>query len=133
MRILNIILKVVFALILLMPVLGATGVFPPPTRDLYNTDEAFNFILMLMEGGYLPLMNAFVCLLAFISLAMKRTLLAAFLALPITVNVIGFHAFLDGGLFTTGALLGNVMALINLYLVYLHKDEVQQLFLQDKG
>ncbi len=131
MRIFNIVLKVVFGLILLMPVLGATGVFPPPTRDLYNTDAAFNFIVMLMDGKYITYMNAFVCFLSVMALSMKRTLFSALLALPVTVNVVGFHAFLDGGLLTGGALLGNVMALINLYLVYLYRNELRILLKKD--
>ena len=37
-------LKVVLSLILVLPVLGLTGVLPPATQDLYNTLEAFAFI-----------------------------------------------------------------------------------------
>jgi hypothetical protein len=42
----DIALKGVLSLILALPILGATGVFPPPTPDLYNTPEAFKFILI---------------------------------------------------------------------------------------
>ena len=48
----------------------------------------------------------------------RRTALAALLILPITVNVVGFHAFLDGGLLTAGAMLGNIMLLINAYFLW---------------
>ena len=36
----DIALKIVFSLILVLPILGLLGVFPPPTQDLYNTPEA---------------------------------------------------------------------------------------------
>ena len=38
MKIVNVVLKVLLSLILVLPILGLTGIFPPPTRDLYNTD-----------------------------------------------------------------------------------------------
>lgn len=117
MKILNVVLKVVFSLILLMPVMGATGVFPPPTPDLYNTPEAFAYIENLM-GTYLPYANAFTCALAFVLLWSRRVALAMLVALPITVNVVAFHLFMDGGLFTGGALMGNIMLFINLYFMW---------------
>jgi hypothetical protein len=52
---LHILAKVIFSLILLMPVLGATGIFPPATRDLYHTDEAFAFIEILETAAYISL------------------------------------------------------------------------------
>lgn len=117
MKILHVVLKVLFSLILLMPVLGATGVFPPPTPDLYNTPEAFAYIESLM-GTYLPYANAFTCALAFVLLWSRRVALAMIIALPVTVNVVAFHLFMDGGLFTSGALLGNIMLLINVYFIW---------------
>ena len=117
MKILHVVLKVLFSLILLMPVLGATGVFPPPTPDLYNTPEAFAYIESLM-GTYLSYANAFTCALAFVLLWSRRVALAMIIALPVTVNVVAFHLFMDGGLFTSGALLGNIMLLINVYFIW---------------
>ncbi len=123
-KISHIIAKVVFSLILVMPILGLTGVFPPATRDLYHSDEAFAFIEALTAASYILYMMAVVHILAIISLWARREVVGALLALPITLNVIGFHLVLDGGLLTAGAAMGNVMLLINLYLLYIHRDKL---------
>ncbi|MCU0678575.1 MAG: hypothetical protein MUF19_03255 [Candidatus Pacebacteria bacterium] len=129
---LHIIAKVLFSLILLMPVLGATGIFPPATRDLYHTDEAFAFIEMLETASYILYMMVVVHLLAILALWTRREVVGALLALPISLNVVGFHLWLDGGLLTAGAAMGNVMLLINLYLLYIHRDKLFTLARQDK-
>ncbi len=118
MKIVNVVLKVILSLILVLPILGLTGIFPPPTRDLYNTDEAFQFILTLNEVRYISVVMAVVHVLALVCLWSRRTALAALLVLPISVNVVGFHLVLDGGLLTAGAMLGNVMLLLNLYFLW---------------
>jgi hypothetical protein len=130
MKILNVILKIVLVLIIAMPIAGALGVFPPPTPDLYNTPEAFNFINILMTSKYIPYLNALIYALCIVLIIVKRTALAALLMLPINVNVIAFHFFLDGGLLTAGAALGNVLLLLNLY--FLWQSRAQYAALWDK-
>lgn len=116
-------LKVVMSSILLLPILGLTGIFPPATRDLYNTNEAFAFIETLNEIRYISIVMAVVHVIALICLWTGRTALAALLILPITVNVVGFHLVLDGGLLTGGAVLGNIMLLINIYFLWTRQRE----------
>ena len=111
--------------------MGATGIFPPATRDLYNTDEAFSFIEMLTTAAYIIYMIAVAHVLAVIALWTRREVVGALLALPITLNVVGFHMFLDGGLFTAGALMGNVMLALNLYFLFIHCTKLQTLAKQD--
>ncbi len=123
----HIALKVVLSLVLIFPVLGILGIFPPPTADMYNTPEAFNFITMLSTAGYINYIMAIVNILALIALWTKREALAAILILPITINIIGFHAFLDGGLFTSGAMLANLLLLLNLYFIWKNRDKYQSL------
>jgi hypothetical protein len=118
MKIVNVALKVILSLILVLPILGLTGLFPPPTRDLYNTDEAFQFIVTLNEVRYISFIMGVVHVLALVLLWARRTALAALLILPITVNVVGFHLVLDGGLLTGGAVLGNIMLLLNAYFLW---------------
>lgn len=127
---LDIVLKVVLSLILVTPILGLTGVFPPPTQDLYNTPEAFAFIQMMAEGRYISIIMAVVHIVALVCLWTRRTGLAALLILPITVNVVAFHAFLDGGLLTGGAVLANIMLLINAYFLWQHRREYAPLLNQ---
>ncbi len=119
--------KILFSLILIMPVLGVTGVFPPATRDLYNTDQAFAFIEMLNVAIYIMYMIAVVHILAVIALWTRREALGALLVLPITLNVVGFHLVLDGGLLTAGAMMGNVMLLLNLYLLWKNREVIKYL------
>lgn len=119
---LHILAKVVFSLILLLPVVGATGMLGEATRDLYNTDEAFAFIEMLTDIAYISYMMTVVHIIALLALWTKREALAALLVLPITLNVVGFHLVLDGGLFTAGAVLADLMLLLNLYFLYVNRD-----------
>ena len=126
----DIILKVLLSLILVTPILGLTGVFPAPTRDLYNTPEAFAFIQMMTDGRYISIIMAVVHIVALVCLWTRRTGLAALLILPITVNVVAFHAFLDGGLLTGGAVLANIMLLINAYFLWQHRREYAPLLNQ---
>ena len=126
----DIVLKVVLSLILITPILGLTGVFPAPTRDLYNTDEAYAFIQMMTEGRYISVIMAVVHVAALFCLWTRRTGLAALLVLPITVNVVAFHAVLDGGLLTPGAVLADIMLLINAYFLWDHRREYAPLLAQ---
>ncbi len=119
---LHIFLKVILSLIMLMPVVGATGMLGEATRDLYNSDEAFAFIEALVAVMYINYMMAVVLVLALIALWTRREALAGLLILPISLNVVAFHLVLDGGLFTAGALLGNIMLLINLYLIWVNRS-----------
>jgi hypothetical protein len=121
-KILHIVAKVIFSLILLMPVAGATGVLGEATRDLYNTDRAFAFIQMLTDIGYISYMMAAVNVIVVTALWTKREALAAILSLPITLNVVGFHLVLDGGLFTSGAVLGDLMLLLNIYFLWKNRE-----------
>lgn len=128
-RTIDILLKVVLSVILLLPILGVTGVFPPPTQDLYNTPEAFQFILTLEQTRYINVIMVAVHVVALVCLWTRRTALAALLILPITVNVVAFHLVLDGGLLTGGAVLGNVMLLINAYFLWQHRNQYAPLLL----
>lgn len=128
MKIFNIILKVVLCLLMISPILGVTGMFPAPTADMYNTPEAFAFIEAIMDSGYLDWVIAFVFLLAFIAIVMGRTALAAILILPVTVNIVGFHLFLDGGLFTAGSIMADVLLILNAYFLWQCRGQYRILF-----
>jgi putative oxidoreductase len=119
----DIALKVVLSLILVLPILGLLGVGPPPTQDLYNTPQAFAFIETITEGRYISIIMSVVHVIALVCLWTRRTALAALLILPITINVVAFHLVLDGGLLTGGAVLGNIMLLINAYFLWKHRRE----------
>lgn len=132
-NILHIASKVLFSLILILPVLGTLGIFGEATRDLYNTDQAFAFIQMLTDIMYINYIMSVVHVIALIALWTRREALAALLVAPITVNVVAFHLFLDGGLFTGGAVLGNVMLLLNAYLLWRNRASYKVLLNPDRS
>ena len=120
-RYLHILAKVLFSLILILPVIGITGLLGEPTRELYNTDLAYAFIQMLTNVMYINYMMVVVHLIVLFALWTGREALAAILVLPITLNVFAFHLVIDGGIFTGGAMLANVMLLLNLYLLWVNR------------
>jgi hypothetical protein len=71
-------------------------------------------------------------LLALICLWTRREALAGLLMLPVTVNIVGFHAFLDGGLFVTGAIMGNILLILNLYFIWKNRKQLSALLIPTK-
>lgn len=132
MKIINTILKVLLSAMLIMPIFGTLGIFPEPTADMYNSIDAYAFIKVLMDSQYVMIMMSVVFLISLICLWTKRVALASLLLLPISLNIVGFHAFLDGGLLTSGAIMGNVFFLINIYLLWQSCDQIKPL-LQPKA
>lgn len=126
-KIIHIIIKIVFSLLLISPILGTLGMFPAPTPEMYSNPQAFQFIQALMSSQYIMIMMAIVHILALIALWTRREALAAALELPIVLNIIGFHAFLDGGLLTAGAIMGNVLLIIVLYVMWKNRSQYNQL------
>lgn len=119
----NIMCRVFLGLICAMPVAGALGIFPAPTPDLYNTTQAYDFIVTLMQVKYITNIMAVVFTLAIGLIIANRMAFAALLILPITVNVVGFHLFLDSGLFTAGSIPADIMLVLNLYFLWLHRKQ----------
>ena len=128
MKILNIIFRIVLGLLIITPILGVTGMFPAPTADMYNSIEAFAFIEIIMASGYITWIMALVFAASLVLIIMNRMALVALLILPITVNIVAFHAFLDGGLFTSGAIMGNVLFLLNLYFLWQNRLQYKSLW-----
>ena len=122
--------KVLLSLLMITPILGTLGLFPAPTPEMYGSPEAFQFISLLMGSGYVMWMSTVVYLIALFCLWTKRTAVAALLLLPITLNIVGFHAFLDTGLFTGGAVMGNVFLLLNLAFLWQQRARYSALFKQ---
>ena len=130
MKILNKILKVLLTLILVTPVMGLFQNMQP-TAEMYGTPEAFAFIQMMMSSGYLNYLILVVFLISAVCLWTGRVALASLLILPITVNIIGFHAFLDGGLFKAGAVMGNILLLLTVYFLYQSRNQLKPLFIRN--
>lgn len=123
MKVLDIILRIIFGLLLVTPILGAFGIFPAPTADMYNTPEAFAFIDMLMQVGYINYIMAIVFAICLVLIIMNRMALASLLTLPIMVNIVAFHLFLDGGLFNAGAIMADVLLVVNIYFLWQNRAQ----------
>lgn len=121
MRILSVVLRVLFALLLLTPVLGALGVFPAPTADLY-TPEGWAFMSAMMETGYMMPLLGVLCAVCLVLVVIGRTGLAAVLIAPMTVNVMFFHWFLDAAPISASSSLGYVLLVCNVFFLWKHWD-----------
>lgn len=124
MKVLNTILKVLLTLILVAPVMGLFQNMQP-TAEMYSTPEAFEFIQVMMNSGYLNYAILIVFLVSAVCLWTRRVALASLLILPITVNIIAFHAFLDGGLLVPGAIMGNVLLILNIYFIWTSRAQLK--------
>lgn len=122
MKKLDLILRILLILLCITPILGTLGIFPAPTRNLYKTDEAFAFIEILMASGYVMwAMSATFAAILYLAIT-NRMAAAALLLLPLVVNIVGFHAFLDGGLFTSGSIMAVLLGAINVYFLWRNKN-----------
>ncbi len=133
MKIFNIILKVLLCLLMVSPILGALGIFPAPTADLYRTDEAFAFIDMLFRTHYIVYIQALVFAASIVLIIMKRTAIAALLITPITVCIIGFHIVLDGGLFVPDAIMADILLALNIYFLWQNRAHYKTLWDKSSG
>jgi putative oxidoreductase len=124
----HIVVKVLLTFLLLMPILGLTGIFPEPTQDMYNSEAAFTFIQTIMQSAnYIQYIMVLVFVISAVLLWTKREALSAILIAPITINIVGFHLFLDGGLLTSGAIMGNILLALNIYLFWKNKNQYNSL------
>ncbi len=127
MKVLNIVLRVLLGLLILTPVLGATGVFPAPTADLYSP-TGWAFMEALLNTGYLLYLIALLCAVCIVLTIMDKMALVAALLAPLTVNIICFHLFLEGGLFTPSAVLADLLLIINAYFLWMNREEYKKLW-----
>ncbi len=124
MKTINTIIKVILSILLIMPIFGILGFFPEPTAEMYTNETAFQFIQILMASKYIMYMEGIIFAVVLFSIWTRREALAGLLLLPLTFNIVGFHAFLDGGPLTGGAIMGNVLLLINVYLVWAYRNQI---------
>lgn len=127
MKILNYVLRALLILLLLTPILGATGVFPGPTADLY-TPSGWAFMEALINSGYVIYLIALTCAVCIVLILMGKTALAAVIQAPLSVNVICFHTFVDTGLFHPAAILGIMLFLLNAYFLWDGRKKYTQLW-----
>ncbi len=127
MKILSIVLRILMVLVLLMPVLGTVGVFPPATADMF-TPAGWAYMSALMETGYMmPVLGllSFVCAILFL---IGRTALGAIVVAPFTFNVMLFHWFLDDAPVSSAAIPAYVLLVLNLYFLWENRKKYKALW-----
>lgn len=127
MNILRIVLRVLLGLLVLTPILGATGVFPAPTADLY-TPNGWAFMEALINAGYMLPLLAVTCAVVLVLTIMNRMALAAVILAPMSVNIICFHTFVDTGLISPNASLGILLFLLNAFFLWDNRKKYKGLW-----
>lgn len=128
MKILNVIMRVFFTLILVMPILGTLGVFPAPTADLYSSTEGWAFMEALMNVPYIMPMIGLLCAACLILSFTGRIALAAVLLAPFTVNVMLFHIFLDATPVSAAAIPAYVLLVTNTFFLWKERRKYRELW-----
>ena len=83
------------------------------------TEQAMELMAAFGASGYMfPLIAITEIIAGILLLSKKYTALGAVLMMPITVNILLFHAFLD----TAGMVMGIVLLLINIVILVFRKE-----------
>ena len=127
MKTTNLVLRILLGLFLLMPVAGALKLFPEPTAEMYSP-EGWAFMSALMNTGYMMPLIALLSLVCGVLFLMNRTALAAALLAPFTVNVIGFHLFLDAATISAPAIPAYILLVLNAYFLWINKEKYNPLW-----
>lgn len=120
MKILHTTLRILLAVLLLIPVAGVIGLFPEPTAEMYSP-EGWIFMSALMTSGYMMPLIGITCAICAVLLVMNRTALAAVLLAPFTVNVIVYHWFFDPTPISAASIPAYVLLVLNLFFLVRNK------------
>lgn len=127
MKILRIVLRVLLCLLLLIPILGVSGIFPAPTAALY-TPSGWAFMSALMATPHMLPLIALTCAVCLVLFVMRRDALAAVILAPLSVNVICFHTFVDTGLISPSASLGILLFVFNAFFLWDNRKKYKALW-----
>ncbi len=125
MKILSTVLRVLLMLLLLMPIAGILGFFPPPTAEMY-TPQGWAFISALMNTGYMMPLLGIMFAVVVVLLVMNKTALAALLLAPITVNIMCFHWFLDAAPVSASSSLAYLLLILNAFFLWQNWGKYQK-------
>jgi hypothetical protein len=128
MKILTLVLRILLILLLVMPVLGGLGVFPPPTADMYPTPEGWAYMSAMMETGFMMPVLATLCGVCALLMIMNKTALAAALLAPFTVNVMLFHWFLDPTPIGPSSVMAYILLVLNAYFLWINREKFRPLW-----
>lgn len=102
----------------------AAGIFqflPPPQFN----ESGMAFLTAMFATGYLTYLMQIVFFLAGLMFVFNRwSAFGALLLVPITVNIVAFHIFLD----FTGWWMALIFAILNVYLIAIHWPRYKMIF-----
>lgn len=120
------ILRILLGLFLVMPLLAMTGVIPQPTAEMYS-EPGWKFISALMETGYMMPLVSIANIVCGVLLLANRTALAAIMLVPLTINIVLFHVFLDASPISAGAIPAYVLLFGNIIFLYQNRSKYRGL------
>jgi len=118
---LTVVVRIILAVVLLF--FGLNGFFQFMTLPP-GPEAAMNFLGALFVTGYMfPVINILFLISGLLLIFNRFVPLALVLITPITVNIILFHFFLN----FSGGTFGFILALLNIYMLYVHWDSFKPL------
>lgn len=116
------ILRILLGVFLLMPVLALFGVIPQPSAEMYS-EAGWEFMKALMDTGYMMPFIQISNVLCGILLLANRTALAAVMLVPLTLNIILFHIFLDATPVSASSSPAYILLIGN--IIFLHQNRAK--------
>ena len=118
------IVRIIFAVaLILFGIVGFSGVMSDPGF----TGKAGEFFSSLYYSGYLMHSVYFIKIVSgLLMLLSAYKLIGLIMALPITINIVTFHLFLD----PAGIAIGAVLLVVNLFLIYTNRSVYNHLILK---
>lgn len=109
-----------------MPVLALFGIMPQPSAEMYS-ESGWQFIKALMDTGYMMPLVQIANVMCGILLLANRTALAAVMLVPLTINIILFHFFLDAAPISAAAIPAYVLLVGNIVFLYQNRSKYTQI------
>lgn len=128
MKILTIVLRVLLGLLMVMPVLGTLGVFPPPTAEMYSDPAGWAFISAMMETGYMMPLIGVTFAVVLVLIILNKMALAAVILAPLTVNIVLFHVFLNVTPVSAESAMGWLLLVLNAYFLWVNRAKYKALW-----
>ena len=123
-------LRFVLAAFLFLSAAGQLGYAPPPDPNMFTT-EAWAFVQALQGTGYMMQTVGIVSALCGLAFLMNRYIaLASIVLMPISINIVLFHVFLDAEPISVNASPAYLFFFLNLFMLYASRSRFDGVFLK---
>ncbi len=128
MKYLTLAARILLGLLLVMPVLGGLGLFPPPTADMYSDPSGWAYMEAMMNTGYMMPVLGITFAVILVLVIINRMALAALLLAPLTVNIVLFHVFLDATPVSAASAMGWLLLVLNAFFLWVNRMKYKVLW-----